>query len=39
VGEQSQAVWDPAWDRAWLLLTAVGLFAAEWVLRRRSGLL
>ncbi len=32
-------VWKPAWDRAWLLALMVGVFGAEWFMRRRSGLL
>jgi hypothetical protein len=39
VAEEGQAVWRPAWDRWWLLLLAIAAWGAEWVLRRRSGLL
>lgn len=37
--ELSDAHWEPAWDRAWLLLILVGGLASEWILRRRNGLL
>ena len=39
VESQEQAIWDPLWDRALLLLAAFLVLAGEWTLRRRSGLL
>jgi hypothetical protein len=32
------AVWEPAWDRAWVLCVVVGLLSVEWYVRRRNGL-
>jgi len=39
VQDTASMVWECEWDRAWVLLVAAALFAAEWYLRRRSGLL
>lgn len=32
------AVWDPLWDRSWLLVLVLAALAVEWVIRRRNGL-
>jgi hypothetical protein len=39
VVSSEQAHWQTTWDRQWLLIGMVLLLAAEWTLRRRSGLL
>lgn len=39
LASSAQPRWQTAWDRGWLLLLVVALLAAEWTLRRRSGLL
>jgi hypothetical protein len=39
VSDESQAVWDPAWDRGSLLILVLAAFGGEWFLRRRNGLL
>ncbi len=31
-------VWEPLWDRAWLLVVILAALAAEWTIRRRNGL-
>lgn len=31
-------VWDPLWDRGWLLVIILAALATEWTLRRRNGL-
>lgn len=35
---ESGAVWQPAWNHAWLALLIAVLLGAEWFLRRRQGL-
>jgi hypothetical protein len=35
---RGETVWQPRWDRAWLLLAMVAFFGVEWFVRRRSGL-
>lgn len=39
VVQDAAPVWEPAWDRSWVLVMLIGLFAAEWTLRRRHGML
>ncbi len=34
-----RSVWEPLWNRGWVLGALLALLAAEWVIRRRSGLL
>lgn len=34
-----EARWEPLWNRPWVLLLAVGLLTAEWIFRRRLGLM
>jgi hypothetical protein len=34
----AQAVWDPFWDRGWLLFAIMAALAVEWTIRRRNGL-
>ena len=34
---QGNPVWVPAWDRAWVLLAALALFAGEWYLANLFG--
>jgi hypothetical protein len=34
-----RSVWVPLWNRGWVLGVLLALFAMEWVIRRRSGLL
>ncbi len=31
-------VWEPLWDRAWLLVVILAALATEWTIRRRNGL-
>jgi hypothetical protein len=38
VAAEGEAVWEPLWDRAWVLAVVVGLLCAEWYVRRRNGL-
>jgi hypothetical protein len=37
-GADGQAVWEPVWDRGWVLVCVLAALAAEWTVRRRSGL-
>jgi hypothetical protein len=37
-GARGETIWQPRWDRAWLLLAMVAFFGVEWFVRRRSGL-
>lgn len=37
--DESNARWTPWWGRGWLLACMVALFAVEWIIRRRNGLL
>jgi hypothetical protein len=39
VDDNIQKVWTPLWDKWWFLCIALGLFAMEFILRRRNGLL
>ena len=39
VSDTARAVWEPAWDRAWLLILLLAVPTLEWFLRRRNGLL
>ncbi|MEI6148337.1 MAG: vWA domain-containing protein [bacterium] len=32
------AVWEPLWDRGWLLAVILAGLAVEWIIRRRNGL-
>jgi len=34
----SNKVWEPLWDRGWLLVAVMAALAANWMLRRRNGL-
>lgn len=34
----SNVVWEPLWDRGWLLATILAALLAEWTVRRRNGL-
>ena len=38
VSAHGETIWQPRWDRAWLLLLMVALLGCEWFVRRRSGL-
>lgn len=38
VTRQSGAVWQPAWNHAFIAIAIAALFATEWFLRRRQGL-
>jgi len=31
-------VWEPLWDRGWLLAVILAGLAVEWIIRRRNGL-
>jgi hypothetical protein len=33
-----RAIWEPLWDRGWLLVVVLAALAAEWTIRRRNGL-
>ncbi|PAW76585.1 MAG: hypothetical protein B9S32_14500 [Verrucomicrobia bacterium Tous-C9LFEB] len=37
--DESNARWTPLWDSGWLLIAICALFAVEWIIRRRNGLL
>jgi hypothetical protein len=37
-GEGSNRVWEPLWDRGWLLVVIMAALATEWTIRRRNGL-
>ncbi|MEZ5303197.1 MAG: hypothetical protein R3F11_21515 [Verrucomicrobiales bacterium] len=37
--DRDKAVWEPSWDAPWLLLAHFLFPAAEWFIRRRTGLL
>ena len=34
----SNVVWEPLWDRGWLLVVILAALVAEWTIRRRNGL-
>lgn len=34
----SNVVWEPLWDRGWLLVVILAALAMEWMIRRRNGL-
>jgi hypothetical protein len=34
----SNAIWEPLWDRGWLLAVILAGLAVEWIIRRRNGL-
>lgn len=34
----SNVVWEPLWDRGWLLAVVMAALATEWTIRRRNGL-
>jgi hypothetical protein len=38
VDQGGNLVWEPLWDRGWLLALVVAALAVEWTLRRRNGL-
>jgi hypothetical protein len=37
-GADGRTVWEPLWDRGWLLVAILAALAAEWTVRRRNGL-
>lgn len=38
VDQGSNVVWEPLWDRGWLLVMIIAALVTEWALRRRNGL-
>lgn len=38
VDQGSNLVWEPLWDRGWLLALVAAALAIEWTIRRRNGL-